>query len=192
MEMHAVSVRLGALLLFGCSDGSEATAPAGGLFQARLSGARTAVLTGASNAGSVFTEDAPGPRFAIRMYAEQEDTVRAIVIDCPGQERPAPGTYPVSAATDHCRGSYARVVSTLGTGAIVLEQAAASSGSVTITASSDGQLGGTFSFTGMLVVADSGHRRGIRDVQRDPRRVRAGRSAAWCRASDTTAGTSAG
>lgn len=153
MEIRVASRCFGALMLLGCSDGSETAAPPpGGEFQARLTGARTAVLSGSSNAGSIYTEAAPAGLFAIRMFAGHGDTIRAIVIDCPGQDRPATGTYPVSAAAEQCGGGYSRVVSTPGAGTIILELASASSGSVKITRSSDGQVAGTFSFNGILVV----------------------------------------
>ena len=72
-------------MLLGCSDGSETAAPPpGGEFQARLTGARTAVLSGSSNAGSIYTEAAPAGLFAIRMFAGMP-VIRAIVMDCPGQ-----------------------------------------------------------------------------------------------------------
>jgi hypothetical protein len=138
-----------AILLIGCSD---ATAPAPGTFRARLNGARVVALSGVSNAGPFFSVQYPDARLAIRMFATDGDTVRAIVIHCPGQDVPSPGTYAVSPSESDCGGSYSRVVSTQETGIIVLEQASASSGSVTINSSDGSQAAGTFSFQGTLVV----------------------------------------
>ena len=153
---RAACICLGALLMLGCSGDGQVTAPPGGSFQARLSGARTATLSGPSNAGAFFDEASPEAPFAIRMYAEQGDTVRRILIDCPRLTPPAPGTLRVSGAPGECQARYSRLVFTQGADIIVLEQALASSGSATITASDPGQLSGVFSFTGRLVVgADS-------------------------------------
>ena len=149
MKTPVTRVFLGAVLLIGCSD---VTAPAAGMFQAQLSGARVATMSGPSNAGTSFTADFPDTRFAIRMFATQGDTVRVITFLCPGEAPPAPGTYPVTQAASDCPGRYSRVVSTLAGGTVVLEQAAASFGSLTISPSGEGQTVGTFSITGLLVV----------------------------------------
>jgi hypothetical protein len=110
-------------------------------------------MSGASNAGTIYTVDFPDGRFAIRMFAEQGDTVGVITILCPGQEPPAPGMYAVTASESDCPGTYTRAVFPPEGGAIILEQASASSGSVTIISTSSGdQTAGTFSFSGILVV----------------------------------------
>ena len=139
----------GAVIIAGCSEG---TAPSPGTFQAQLSGARMAALSGASNAGTIYTVDFPDARFAIRMFAEPGDTVRVITILCPGQEPPAPGTYAVTALESDCPGTYTRAVFPPEGGTIILEQASASSGSVRIITSSGDQTAGTFTFSGILVV----------------------------------------
>jgi hypothetical protein len=139
----------GAILIVGCSEG---TGPSPGVFRAQLSGARVAAMSGASNAGVIYTVDFPDARFAIRMFAQRGDTVRVITILCPGEEPPAPGTYAVTASVSDCPGTYSRVVFPVEGGTIILEQASASSGSVTISASSGDQTVGTFTFTGILVV----------------------------------------
>jgi hypothetical protein len=109
-------------------------------------------MSGASNAGAIYTVDFPDARFAIRMFAEQGDTVGVITILCPGQEPPAPGTYAVTASESDCPGTYSRVLFPPEGGAVILEQASASSGSLTISTSSGDQTAGTFSFSGILVV----------------------------------------
>ncbi len=149
MKTRAACWFLGAGLIIGCSD---VTAPAPGMFRAQLSGARVAAMSGPSNAGPIFSEQFPDPQFAIRMFAPQGDTIRVIAIHCPGQEPPARGRYAVNVSESDCLGSYSRVVSTLEGGATVLEQASASSGTVTISSSSEGQTVGTFNFTGILVL----------------------------------------
>ena len=150
MNVSAAFVGLGSVLLLGCS---ESTAPAAGQFQARLSGAGAAILAGASNARSFFTEaDPDGARFGINMFAGANDTLRSISISCPGEEPPAPGTYPLSTGPEGCRGGYVRLTSTQSAGTVILEQASSSSGSVTITASSDAEVAGRFGFEGELVV----------------------------------------
>jgi hypothetical protein len=89
------------------------------------------------------------------MFAERGDTLRTIVILCPGAERPSPGTYPVSPAAEACTGSYVRAVLSMEGGFTVLENADASAGSVTIGPSSEGA-NGSFRFSGTLVIgADS-------------------------------------
>ena len=93
--------------MLGCSDG---TGPAPGTFQARLSGAVSLGLSGTSNAGLISTEELPNPQFAIRMYAGEGDTIRAIALTCPGQGPPAPGRYLVRSSETDCRGNYSRIV----------------------------------------------------------------------------------
>jgi hypothetical protein len=109
-------------------------------------------MSGVSNAGAIYTVEFPEARFAIRMFAEQGDTVRVITILCPGPEPPAPGTYAVTTSEPDCPGTYSRVVFPPEGGTIILEQASASSGSVTISTSSGDQTVGTFTFSGILVV----------------------------------------
>jgi hypothetical protein len=141
-----------AIALGGCSDSA---APAAGMFRAQLSGARVATLSGASNAETIFSEESPGPQYAIRMFAERGDTVQALVLRCPSDQPPLPGDYPLDSSGEGCAGTYARGVSNLD-GTIVLERAAASSGVLTIREAQPGQTAGAFEFRGILVVeADS-------------------------------------
>lgn len=152
MKTPIAGLYLGAALTCGCSD---ATGPEPGTFRAQLSGARVAAMAGPSNAGLIYGE-LPGARFAIRMFAPQGDTVRVISIQCPGEDPPAPGTHAVSASEADCVGSYARIVTPPAGETIVLEQASASSGSVTISASTESLTTGSFNFDGILVlVSDS-------------------------------------
>jgi hypothetical protein len=126
------------------------------MFRAQLSGARVATLSGASNAGPIFSEESPEAQFAIRMFANRGDTIQALVLRCRGDQPPLPGDYPLGPSGDSCAGSYSRIVSTLEGGLIELERAAASSGVVTIGQSQPGQTAGTFRFRGVLIVeADS-------------------------------------
>jgi hypothetical protein len=149
MNQPAARLLLGAVLLSGCSESAE---PSPGMFRAQLEGVRVATLSGSSNAAPIFTEEFPEPRFTIRMFASQGDTVRAIVIGCPGEQSPPSGTYAVDPSGSSCVGSYSRSISTPEVGAIVLERMTASSGSVRISESGAGQTSGTFDFSGILVV----------------------------------------
>jgi len=152
MHLRVASLGIEALLLLGCSDGSGPTLPEPGLFQARLSGARAGALSGSSQGSVIYLEEAPDGRFTIQMYAVRADTLRSLGIDCPGLTYPAPGTYAIGIGFEDCRGSYGRFAS----GTTEPERATATSGSVTVTPLSDGHLGGTFRFEGILVVgADS-------------------------------------
>jgi hypothetical protein len=148
VKTGAACLLFSAVLTTGCSD---AAAPSPGMFRARLSGALVATMSGPSNAGTIFTE-ASGTQFAIRMFTPQGDTLRSLSIACPGEEPPATGTYAVNESGSDCVGGYGSLVSTLETGTIILEQLSASSGSVTISPSSEGQIEGIFSFAGTLVV----------------------------------------
>src|SRR5918996_2357169 len=141
MNHPAARLFLGAVLLSGCSESAE---PSPGMFRAQLEGARVATLSGPSNAGPTFTEEFPEPRFTIRMFASQGDTIRAIVIGCRGEQPPPSGTYAVDPSGSGCVGSYSRSIATPDVGAIVLEQTTASAGSVRITESGAGQTSGTF------------------------------------------------
>jgi hypothetical protein len=148
MTRHRTLVPCVVLLLGGCSDPPDLDP---GTFRAQLSGARTASLSGASNAGIVFGEF-PGSRYAIRMFDERGDTVRALVVHCAAEGPPAPATYEITAAGEECAGSYARLVSSLEQGTTVLERAEASSGRLTITESAGDQVVGTVALSGALVV----------------------------------------
>jgi hypothetical protein len=149
MNTRAVCMLLGASVMLGCSD---ATGPAPGTFRAGLSGALSLGLSGASNAGLIYTEEVPYAQFAIRMYAGQGDNILAIALVCPGEGSPAPGKYPVSSSQGDCVGSYSRIVSTLEDGTLVREHVSASSGSLTISRSTESETAGTFNFKGVLVL----------------------------------------
>jgi len=138
-----------AILSTGCGDSA---APAASSFTARIGGARTLTLSGASNAGPIATEERPELQFSIRMFDERADTVRAISIFCPGEQPPAPGQHPIGVETDVCAARYVWTVTaepSIG-GFAVIESAEASSGRVTISGVSGDQVEGSFSFTGAL------------------------------------------
>ena len=143
------SALLLAVALGGCSDTAS---PEPGTFRAQLSGARVATLSGASNAERAFSEPFPELQYAIRMFDERGDTVRALVLRCLGDQPPLPGEYPLGTSGQPCAGTYARGVQTPEGGIMELEFAAASSGLLTIGQSQSGQIGGTFRFRGVLVV----------------------------------------
>jgi hypothetical protein len=113
-----------------------------------------AVLSGSSNASAFSTEESPDPRFVIRMFAPQGDTIRFLSIGCPGESAPEPGTYALGESESDCHGSYVRLLSTLD-GTITFEKLSASSGTVRISAAEQGQTAGTFNFSGTLVVGES-------------------------------------
>ncbi|MBA3498643.1 MAG: hypothetical protein H0T86_16215 [Gemmatimonadales bacterium] len=144
MYGRPVSLLAAAMLLAGCS---EPTGPAAGTFEARLSGALAAALSGPSNGDLVYSEALPEGRYTISMVAAQGDSVRLISIQFPGQVLPTPGTYAVSALDADSQGRY----SLLASGLEVVERASAAAGSVTIGEVSQGQAVGTFSFSGTLV-----------------------------------------
>jgi hypothetical protein len=147
MKMSIGWLFCGTILMIGCSD---ATAPAPGMFQARLSGARVASMSGVSNGRAGFTEEA-GAQFGIGMFALERDTARSISISWPGDQPPAPGTYALNGSGSECSGGYTRSFSSFETGTTFLEQLSASSGRVIVSSSSGGQVMGTFIFTGILV-----------------------------------------
>jgi len=150
MCARALSALSGAVLLAGCS---EPSGPAAGMFVARLTGARTATLSGTSARGVVFSEQFPDGRYTITMSAGQGDTTRQISIQCPGQEPPALGSHAVSASEADCLGRYARILaSTTESRLEVVEEASAASRSVKIIEMIRGQAAGTFSFGGQLVI----------------------------------------
>jgi hypothetical protein len=130
----------------------DRASPSPGTFRAQLSGALSLGLSGSSNAGVIYTEELPYTQFAIRMYAGQGDTIRAIALTCPGQGPPAPGRYLVRASETDCRGNYSRIVSSLENGSLVPERVTASSGSLIISTSTEGEMTGTFNFVGILVL----------------------------------------
>jgi hypothetical protein len=151
-NQRALLLLLG-IALNGCSD-SEGPSP--GMFQAQLTGARVASLSGSSNAARSFTQEFPDLQFAIGMYAPRGDTVQTLGIRCEGDQPPVLGVHTFDASEEDCIAGYSRVLSPSQGGVIVLESAEATSGTLTIETSQPGQLAGTFSFRGtMLVDADS-------------------------------------
>ena len=149
MTRHRVSLVCAVLLLGGCSDPPDLDP---GTFRVQLLGAATGALSGSAVAETIFAEDFPGPRYSIRMYAAQGDTVRGVSVHCAGDGPPPSGTYEITATGDECGGGYVRGVSSLEDGTTTLEHAEASSGTVTITESGDGQVVGSFSLSGDLFV----------------------------------------
>jgi hypothetical protein len=126
------------------------------MFQAQLTGARVARLSGSSNAQRSFTVELPDLQFGIGMFAPRGDTVQSVGIRCQGDQPPALGVHTLDASGEDCIAGYARVLSLSQGGEIVLESAEAISGTMTIETSQPDQLVGTFTFRGtMLVEADS-------------------------------------
>ena len=148
MKPHGAGL-LAWVVLSGCSD---SVAPSPGMFRAQLTGARVATLSGPANAGPIFAEEFPELQFTIRMYAPRGDTIQAIVMRCRGDQPPASGDHALDSSGADCIGSYSRIVLTQEGGMILLESAAASSGSLTVRPSQEGQTAGTFTFTGILIV----------------------------------------
>ena len=97
--MTRASVPALAVLLLACS---EATAPATGTFRAQIQGATVATLTGASNAGPIYTEDSPEGSYVIGMFTPRGDTVISISIRCPNNEPLPPGTYAIDTSASTC------------------------------------------------------------------------------------------
>jgi hypothetical protein len=151
-NQRALLLLLG-IALNGCSD-SEGPSP--GIFQAQLTGARVAGLSGSSNAQRSFTLEFPDLQFAIGMYAPRGDTIQTIGIRCQGDQPPALGVHTLDLSGEDCIAGYSRILSPSQGGAIVLESAEAVSGTLTIETSPPDQTAGTFTFRGtMLVDADS-------------------------------------
>jgi hypothetical protein len=146
------------LLLFGIAlnSCSDSAGPSPGTFRAQLTGARVASLSGSSNATRSFTQEFPDLQFAVGMYAPRGDTIQTVGIRCQGDQPPAPGVYTLTTSGQDCTAGYSRVLSSSQGGAVVLESAEAISGTLNVETSPPGQVAGTFSFRGtMLVDADS-------------------------------------
>lgn len=146
------------LLLLAVTEGacSNATAPSPGLFQAQLSGARIATLSGSAIGEVNYTEAFPELQFVIRMHASHGDTLQSIGIRCLGNQPPALGIHTINLAGSDCIAAYGRILLSSQPGTVVLESADAVSGTLTIEASPAGQTVGTFTFRGtMHVDADS-------------------------------------
>jgi hypothetical protein len=151
-NQRALLLLLG-IALNSCSDSAG---PSPGTFQAQLTGARVASLSGSSNAARSFTQEFPDLQFAIGMYAPRGDTIQTLGIRCRGDQPPALGVHTLDESGEDCIAGYSRVLSTSQGGTIVLESAEAISGTLTIETSQPSQMTGTFSFRGtMLVDADS-------------------------------------
>ncbi len=136
-----------AIALTSCSDSSG---PTPGSFRAQVSGAHTAVLSGVALAEIAFGEH-QDHSYTIRMHAESGDTVRTVAFHCRGEAAPAAGTYELSLSGEGCYARYNRVLVDEGGSAVILEQADATIGQLTVETSTGDQLPGTFSFSGPLV-----------------------------------------
>ena len=134
------------LLAVGCSDGSGPSLGATGVFSAQLTGAQSASLSGNAEAGLVFTED--GSAFSIRMFAQEGEVLRFVILNCPGDTAPASGTYALGPG-GACQARYGRVPSS--SNFVVTETAEADAGSLRITTSNDEEVDGVFTFHGQLV-----------------------------------------
>jgi hypothetical protein len=135
--------------LNGCSDSAG---PSPGSFRSKLTGARVASLAGFSNAQRSFTVEFPDLQFAIGMYAPRGDTIQTLGIRCRGEQSPAPGVYRIDPSGEQCIANYSRTLSTAQGGAIVLESAEATSGTLIIGRSAPDQTAGSFSFSGTLLI----------------------------------------
>ena len=120
------------------------------MFQAQLSGARTANLFGPALAERNFTEEFPDLHFVIRMPAQRGDTIQTIAIRCLGDQPPPPGSHAIDPTGEACVATYSRVH--LTSPAAVLESADAETGTLTIETPKAGQLTGAFTFRGSMMV----------------------------------------
>jgi len=126
------------------------------MFQAQLTGARGASLSGVSNAQRSFTVEFPDLQFGIGMYSTQGDTLETIGIRCQGDQPPALGVHSLDASAEDCIANYSRVLSPSQDVEIMLASAQALSGTLTVEPGQPGQTAGTFSYSGpMLVGADT-------------------------------------
>ena len=153
-----MSTRLSAILLVGAalSGCSDSTGPADGRFRAQIRGERVDDLSGSASASREFIEAFPELRFAIQMQAPRGDTLRTLVIRCPGEQPPTPGDYTLSSTGEDCLATYARTLSPPTDGLSLLEIASSATGILTIGSADPGQVAGSFTFTAPLyVVADS-------------------------------------
>jgi hypothetical protein len=113
-------------------------------------------LAGDADGSAFFSVEYPDARFAIRMFDSDQEELRALVLHCPGETPPGPGSYDLSGSDADCAGTYSRV-RTDSLGGTILEQADAVSGRLTISGLDAGELTGSFNFQGTLVVgSDSG------------------------------------
>jgi len=126
------------------------------MFQAQLSGARSATLSGSAIGEVNYTEEFPDLQFVIRMHAPRGDTLQSVGIRCLGNQPPALGVHTIDLVGEDCIAGYSRILLTSQPGTVVLESADAVTGTLTIEASPAGQAVGTFTFRGtMQVDADS-------------------------------------
>jgi hypothetical protein len=132
------------VLATGCSDGTEPAVPPGGLFTARLIGARSLQLTGSAFAGTIFVET--GTEYVVRMVDTGGGEVRLVGIVCQGEAVPQVGTHALG-PQEECSGRY-----TQSPGLATAEVAESATGSFTVTTKTDQELAGGFMFNGDLVV----------------------------------------
>jgi hypothetical protein len=119
-----------------------------GTFTAHLTGAAPLTLTGPTNAGVVYTADAPDGQFTIRMFKVEHGISRVIIVACPGEAPPTLGAHSLAPEDGDCSGRYTRF--TLDSLAI-LEVAVSTGGSVTLQRSDEAGAVGTFSFSSVLM-----------------------------------------
>jgi len=136
------------LFVVGCSDATEPLTGASGVFGAQLEGVRSAMLSGSAEAQKVFIET--GSEFVVRMLAESGNVGRFVVLQCPGDTAPTPGTYAVGPGRD-CLARYLLLRSTPDSGSSFTEFAEAEEGRVIVDVSNEEEIDGTFIFQGTLV-----------------------------------------
>jgi hypothetical protein len=119
-----------------------------GTFTAHLTGAAVLTLTGSTNAGVVYTTDAPDGQFTIRMFRVEQGITSAITISCPGQAPPTLGSHSLAPEDGDCSGRYSRFTLEDLT---ILEEAVSTDGSAQLQRSDEAGAVGTFSFSGVLM-----------------------------------------
>jgi hypothetical protein len=97
----------------------------------------------------VFTEQ--GASYTINLL-DQGDEMVFLIVFCPGEEAPSPGSHPLGSAESDCSASYARTVNDPFT---TIEEADGAAGSLVIRESERGIIAGRLDFTGQLVAAET-------------------------------------
>jgi hypothetical protein len=135
-----------------CSDDSgPALEP--DTFSVTLGGARVGSLSGAPNAGVIFTE-ASGALFAVRMIEQQGPVLHVVVVECAGSAPPAPARYPLAPGAE-CQAGYSRFGPGASPGSTEDEEADVTEGALTITRAAGDELEGSFHFSGSLLNGDT-------------------------------------
>ena len=143
------------LLVAACAACSDGSGPAlePDTFSVTLGGARDEALSGAPNAGVIFTE-AAGAFFAVRMIDQDGPVLHVLVVQCPGTTPPAPATYPLAPGAE-CQAGYSRFGPGSSPGSTEDEHADVRDGTLTITRTTGDELTGSFRFSGSLLQGDA-------------------------------------